>query len=68
MHAGLLTPAVPATESDLMITMLDGDLGAVTAPEGISVTPRAEVLCWCGCIVCFAPAPQTVGEEGGDLG
>jgi hypothetical protein len=68
MHAGLLTPAVPTTESDLMITMLDGDLGAVTGPEGTAATPRAEVLCWCGCIVCFVPAPQAIGEEGGDLG
>jgi hypothetical protein len=66
MHAGLLTPAVPAAESDLMITMLDGDLGAVTNPEGITITPNAEVLCWCGCFVCFVPAPQA--DQDGDLG
>jgi hypothetical protein len=68
MHAGLLTPAAPATESDLMITMLDGDLGAVTGPAGTSVNPRAEVLCWCGCIVCFSPATSEMGEEVGGLG
>jgi hypothetical protein len=68
MQAGLLTPVAPSAEPDLMITMLDGDLGAVTGPDGTATAPRAEVLCWCGCIVCFSPAPQTVGEEGGDLG
>ncbi|HEY3753305.1 MAG TPA: hypothetical protein VGL80_29295 [Pseudonocardiaceae bacterium] len=63
MHAGLLTPAVPEADgSDLMITMLDGDLGAVTDPTRTTVTPTAEALCWCGCIVCFAPPTSQITE------
>ncbi|HEX9335213.1 MAG TPA: hypothetical protein VF892_04995 [Pseudonocardiaceae bacterium] len=43
----------PAPGSDLMITMLDGGLGAV-APAG--VPPRADTVCYCPCIICGAPS------------
>lgn len=39
--------------TSLTITMLDGDLGAVTDPTRTDVLPRADGVCWCGCIVCF---------------
>ena len=55
MHAGLLTADAEAVDTDLTITMLDGDLGAVTDPATPSVLPRADEVCWCGCIVCLAP-------------
>ncbi|HEX5403198.1 MAG TPA: hypothetical protein VFX16_12935 [Pseudonocardiaceae bacterium] len=64
MHAGLLTEA---DGSDLMITMLDGDLGAVIDPTR-TVTPTAETLCWCGCIVCFAPPTSQADERGAEVG
>jgi hypothetical protein len=68
MHAGLLTPVVPdagadIARADLTITMLDGDLGAVTDPSGTTVLPRAEEVCWCGCIVCLAPPSMQVDGE-----
>jgi hypothetical protein len=60
MHAGLLLDptapvADPAADADLMITMLDGGLGAVAGTSGAGVQPRADVFCWCDCIVCVAP-------------
>lgn len=67
MHAGLLTPTVPDTDdagSDFMITMLDGDLGAVTDP-GASALPNAETVCWCGCIVCLAPPSMRADADQG---
>jgi hypothetical protein len=74
MHSGLLTPAVPTSDpaestlgTDLMITMLDGDLGAVTDPEGSAILPRSDAFCWCGCIVCFAPSEQPA-DGNDDLG
>jgi hypothetical protein len=52
MHTGLVTPAVPTSDpagstlgTDLMITMLDGDLGAVTDPAGSAVLPRSDAFC-----------------------
>lgn len=60
MHAGLLTADAGAVDTDLTITMLDGDLGAVTDPSGTTVLPRAEEVCWCGCIVCLAPPSMQV--------
>jgi hypothetical protein len=56
MQAGLLPPAIPvagdpAAGSDLLITMLDGGLGAVTSSSE-AVLPQADALCWCDCVVC----------------
>lgn len=48
--------------ADLVITMLDGDLGAVTDPDSPVVLPRAEELCWCGCITCFSEIPDTTDD------
>lgn len=46
----------PADSSaNLMITMLDGALGAVSDPTNVAVVARDETTCWCGCVVCFAP-------------
>jgi hypothetical protein len=70
MHAGLLLDptapvADPVTDADLMITMLDGGLGAVAGPSGTEVQPRADVFCWCDCIVCVAPtvARSTTADD-----
>jgi hypothetical protein len=37
------------------ITMLDGGLGAVPGSAGQGVLPRADVFCWCACMVCYLP-------------
>ena len=56
-----LQPELPAS---LTITMLDGDLGAVTDPTRTAVLPRAEEVCWCNCIVCFTgPTEQPSGTD-----
>jgi hypothetical protein len=49
MQAGLLPPAGPAG-SDLLITMLDGELGAVTPAEAVAISETT--VCWCECVVC----------------
>lgn len=40
---------------DLMVNMLDGELGAVTDPTTAGITPAPERACWCGCTICFMP-------------
>lgn len=45
-----------------VITMLDGDLGAVTDPDSVLVEPRLDADCWCGCITCIV-GPLQVDEE-----
>lgn len=40
-------------QSDLVITMLDGSLGAVTDPDSVLVPPSSEGDCFCGCVVCI---------------
>lgn len=56
MKAGLLPrPAVPAAESadtDLLITMLDGGLGAVVASSDAVLLVDNTDLCWCPCVIC----------------
>lgn len=47
-----------------VITMLDGDLGAVTDPDSALVLPRANADCWCGCVVCLT-GPVTSEDEDG---
>jgi hypothetical protein len=49
MQAGLLRSAGPAG-SDLLIMMLDGNLGAVTPAEGVSNDPIP--VCFCDCTIC----------------
>lgn len=52
------------TDLDLpfTISMLDGGLGAVPGLAGQSAAPRADVFCWCGCMVCFVPTPPSVDD------
>jgi hypothetical protein len=45
-----------------VITMLDGDLGAVTDPDSALVQPTLEADCWCGCSVCL-DGPTTLNYE-----
>ena len=60
MQAGLLPqPIAPAVESstadaDLLITMLDGGLGAVAASSETVMSDAARPLCFCDCIICGA--------------
>jgi hypothetical protein len=49
MQADLLPIAVP-DGSDVLITMLDGDLGAVTPAEAAASSDIFS--CWCDCTVC----------------
>ena len=49
MQADLLPIAVP-DGSDLLITMLDGDLGAVTPAEALAASDPE--VCWCPCVIC----------------
>jgi hypothetical protein len=63
MHAALLpTPTMSSVEPEdtgFMITMLDGGLGAVTAPSSSGALPVADAFCWCGCLICIvSPEPQ----------
>ena len=55
--AGLLPrPAVPAVDSadtDLLMTMLDGGLGAVVAPSNSLSGDDCKPLCWCDCVPCI---------------
>ena len=50
MQAGPLPPS-----EGLLITMLDGGLGAVAGSSDATVAV-AEKLCWCDCIICGAPS------------
>ena len=64
----LLPPATatgPAELDDLpfAISMLDGGLGAVPGIGGQAVAPRADVFCWCGCMVCFAPPTSSIDSD-----
>lgn len=54
-------PAAP-TENIFGITMLDGGLGAVPGSAGQGVLPRADVFCWCACMVCYLP-PDVHAED-----
>jgi len=58
--AGLLPrPAVPAVDSadtDLLMTMLDGGLGAVVASSNATLSPESAALCWCDCTICTTGA------------
>ena len=58
MPAGLLPrPAVPApapADTDLMMTMLDGGLGAVVASSDAVLSSNDVNLCWCPCVICGA--------------
>ena len=57
MQAGFLPPpAVPAVDSadtDLLMTMLDGGLGAVVASSNATLSPDSASLCWCDCVPCI---------------
>jgi hypothetical protein len=46
---------------DFAITMLDGNLGAVTEPDNPLIVPSYEGDCWCGCVVCVV-GPAFDGE------
>ena len=54
--AGLLPrPAVPAVDSadtDMLMTMLDGGLGAVVASSNSLSSDDTKPLCWCDCVPC----------------
>ena len=56
--AGLLPrPAVPAVDSadtDLLMTMLDGGLGAVVASSNATLSGDGVAFCWCDCTICGA--------------
>lgn len=60
------TTTAPDADLDLpfAISMLDGGLGAVPGLAGQATAPRADVFCWCGCMVCFAPTVPSVDEDG----
>lgn len=69
MTSTLLAPSGTDTaQADLdlpfAISMLDGGLGAVPGLAGQTAAPRADVFCWCGCMVCFVPTtPPSVDED-----
>ena len=50
MQPGLLSPS-----EGLLITMLDGGLGAVAGSSDTTVA-SADKLCWCDCVICYAPS------------
>jgi hypothetical protein len=68
MTSTLLAPSGTVTPDELdlpfAISMLDGGLGAVPGLAGQSAAPRADVFCWCGCMVCFVPTtPSSVDAD-----
>ncbi|HEX3783442.1 MAG TPA: hypothetical protein VHX38_27575 [Pseudonocardiaceae bacterium] len=61
------TGPVDLDDLPFAISMLDGGLGAVPGLGGQAVAPRADIFCWCGCMVCFAPPTSlhTDSDENG---
>ncbi|HEY2694597.1 MAG TPA: hypothetical protein VGJ45_03955 [Pseudonocardiaceae bacterium] len=58
------TTAAPELDLPFAISMLDGGLGAVPGLAGKAAAPRADVFCWCGCMVCFVPTtPSSVDDS-----
>ena len=58
-----ITAPTPALDLPFAISMLDGGLGAVPGLAGQAAAPRADVFCWCGCMVCFLPTPSPSLDE-----
>lgn len=56
-------PAADPLDLAFGITMLDGGLGAVPGSTGQTVLPRADVFCWCACMVCFLPPDVRPDED-----
>jgi hypothetical protein len=55
--------AQPELDLPFTISMLDGGLGAVSGPAGQAAAPRADVFCWCSCMVCFLPTPTSAVDD-----